>query len=79
MPFREIIVHYMNVSPPAPRHPLHELLPEVIERYRHLNRPRKNIIKMTNTTNKKIKSRKDIQENRIDLHPGIRQVIIIVP
>lgn len=41
LPLGEIIVHDVNVASPAPRHPLHELLPKVIERDSHLCTPQR--------------------------------------
>lgn len=37
LPLRKIVIHNMYVPAPAPRHPLYQLLPEVIERYCHLH------------------------------------------
>lgn len=36
-PLREIVVNNVDIAPPAPWHPLHQLLPEVIERNRYLH------------------------------------------
>lgn len=35
-PLKVVVVHHMNVSPPDPRHPLHEPLSELVQSYRHL-------------------------------------------
>ncbi|KAF7820188.1 hypothetical protein G2W53_025643 [Senna tora] len=37
LPLREIVIHHMNIPQSTPRHPLHQPLPEVIERNRHLH------------------------------------------
>ena len=36
-PVGVVIIHNVEETPPAPRHPLHQPLSEVVERHRHLH------------------------------------------
>lgn len=50
LPLRKVIVHDVYIPPSTPRHPLHKLLPKMIERNSHLE--------INLRTNKQIKRKK---------------------